>query len=331
MPARPAGELTVDALGDPEFADIEAAAVRIASHTRRTPLLESAELSARFGVQVAFKCENLQEAGAFKSRGAVNAVFSLADEVAARGVATHSSGNHAAALARAAQRRGIPAFIVMPRGAARIKRAAVEGFGGRVVECEPTLKAREAAAATLLAETGATLVHPYDNPLVIAGQGTIALELVAATERPDAVLVPVGGGGLLAGTALVVRRCWPGTRIIGVEPAGADDAARSFATGQLQPQPDPHTIADGLRGAMSARTLRLARAHVDAIVTVEEASIVGAMRLLFERLKLVVEPSGAVPVAALLERSIDARRVVVVLSGGNVDLEALPWSAVNPL
>ncbi len=321
----------MDATGDPEFADIEAAAERIAPHVRRTPLLDSPELSERFGVEVAFKCENLQRAGAFKSRGAVNAVFALSPEVAARGVATHSSGNHAAALSRAAQLRGVPAFIVMPRGAPRIKREAVVRYGGRVLECEPTLKAREAAAAALVAETRATLVHPYDNPFVIAGQGTIALELAASVERPDAVLVPVGGGGLLAGTALAVRRRWPGTRVIGVEPAGADDAARSFASGELQPQPDPHTIADGLRGAMSARTLRLARANADAILTVEEPSIVAAMRLLFEHLKLVVEPSGAVPVAALLERAVDARRVIVVLSGGNVDLETLPWAAVAPL
>ncbi len=321
----------MDATGDPEFADIEASAERIAPHVRRTPLLDSPELSERFGVEVAFKCENLQRAGAFKSRGAVNAVFALSPEVAARGVATHSSGNHAAALSRAAQLRGVPAFIVMPRGAPRIKREAVVRYGGRVLECEPTLKAREAAAAALVAETRATLVHPYDNPFVIAGQGTIALELAASVERPDAVLVPVGGGGLLAGTALAVRRRWPGTRVIGVEPAGADDAARSFASGELQPQPDPHTIADGLRGAMSARTLRLARANADAILTVEEPSIVAAMRLLFEHLKLVVEPSGAVPVAALLERAVDARRVIVVLSGGNVDLETLPWAAVAPL
>ena len=316
-------------MDDPEFSDIEAAAVRIAPHVRRTPLLDSAELSTRFGLAVEFKCENLQEAGAFKSRGAVNAVFALPASVAPRGVATHSSGNHAAALARAAQRRGIPAFIVMPRGAPRIKRAAVESFGGRVVECEPTLAARESAAAALVAETGATLVHPYDNALVIAGQGTIALELTTTTDRPDAVLVPVGGGGLLAGTALAVKHLWPGTRVIGVEPEIADDAFLSFTTGRLHPQREPRTVADGLRGALSERTLRLARAHVDAIVTVTEASIVAAMRLLFERLKLVVEPSAAVPVAALLEQAVDARRVVVILSGGNVDLESLPWQRTS--
>jgi threonine dehydratase len=317
----------VEPFNDPQFADIETAARRIAAHVRRTPLLVSAELAGRLGVVVEFKCENLQEAGAFKSRGAANAVFALPAEVAARGVATHSSGNHAAALARAAQRRGIPAFIVMPRGAPRIKRAAVEAYGGQVTECDPTLAAREAAAAALVAETGATLVHPYDDPLVIAGQGTIALELADQTAPPDAVLVPVGGGGLLAGTALAVERLWPGTRVIGVEPAAADDAYRSFTTGRLHAQTDPRTMADGLRGALSARTLRLARAHVDAIVTVTEAAIAEAMRLLFEGLKVVVEPSAAVPVAALLEHQVIARRVVVVLSGGNVDLDALPWTA----
>ncbi len=317
-------------MGDPEFADIEAAAERIAAHVRRTPLLASAELGAAFGTHVEFKCENLQEGGAFKSRGAINAVFALAADVAARGVATHSSGNHAAALARAAQRRGVPAFIVMPRGAPKVKRAAVEGFGGRVLECEPTLAAREAAAAQLVADTGASFVHPYDHPLVIAGQGTIVLELATTTERPDVILVPVGGGGLLSGTALAARHRWPGTRVIGVEPAGADDAFRSFASGQLQPQGEPRTIADGLRGAMSARTLRLARANADSIVTVAESSIVAAMKLVFDRLKLVVEPSGAVPLAALLERKVSARRVVVVLSGGNVDLESLPWLAPSP-
>jgi threonine dehydratase len=245
-------------------------------------------------------------------------------------VATHSSGNHAAALARAARLRGIPAYIVMPRGAPRIKRTAVDGYGGRVRECEPTLAAREAVAADLVAATGATLVHPYDDPLVIAGQGTIAIELAAQAAAPDAVLVPVGGGGLLGGMALGCRRLWPAARVIGAEPAGADDAYRSFTTGVLQPQGEPRTIADGLRGALSARTFRLARAHVDDIVTVTEDGIVAAMRLVFGLLKVVVEPSAAVPVAALLEGKLRAARVVVVLSGGNVDLDALPWNAAAP-
>jgi threonine dehydratase len=317
----------VNAEADPNFDDIEAAARRIEGMVQRTPLLASVELSRALGAGAEFKCENLQSAGAFKSRGACNAVFALDDADAAHGVATHSSGNHAAALSRAARLRGIPAYIVMPRGAARIKRAAVEAFGGRVQECEPTLAAREAAAAELVRTTGATLVHPYDNSRVIAGQGTIVLELAAQTAAPDAVLVPVGGGGLLCGTALASRRLWPRVRVVGVEPAGADDAQRSFVSGELQPQTAPQTIADGLRGALSARTLRIARAHVDEIVTVGEDSIVAAMRLIFDVLKVVVEPSAAVPVAALLEGKLRAARVVVVLSGGNFDLDALPWGA----
>ncbi len=319
----------MDASVDPGFDDVLNAARRIEPYVRRTPLLVAPELSHRLGAAVEFKCENLQAVGAFKARGACNAVFALDDTHASRGVATHSSGNHAAALARAARLRGIPAYIVMPEGAPRIKRAAVEGWGGRVQECAPTLAAREAAAATLVARTGASLVHPYDDPWVIAGQGTAMLELAAQTAAPDAVLVPVGGGGLLGGTAIACRRLWPRTRIIGVEPAGADDAARSFASGVLQAAPHPQTIADGLRGALSARTLRLARAHVDEIVTVSEEAIVAAMRLLFEGLKVVVEPSGAVPVAALLEGRVRAARVAVILSGGNVDLDRLPWMAVG--
>jgi threonine dehydratase len=315
----------VSATLDPVFEDVAAAARRIEPYVRRTPVLSSPELSRVLGAGVDFKCENLQAVGAFKARGACNAVLVLDDAHASRGVATHSSGNHAAALARAARLRGIPAYIVMPRGAPRIKRLAVEEFGGRVQECEPTLAARESAAAALVASTGATLVHPYDDPYVIAGQGTALVELSAQLAAPEVVLVPVGGGGLLAGTALASRRLWPRCRVIGVEPAGADDAARSFHSGVLQPAGSPQTIADGLRGALSARTLRMARAGVDDIVTVGEDSIIAAMRLLFEVLKVVVEPSGAVPVAALLEGKIGPGRVVVVLSGGNVDLDALPW------
>ncbi len=314
-------------LDDPDFSDIEAAARRIGPYVQRTPVLASVELSRALGSAAEFKCENLQSAGAFKSRGACNAVFALDDATASRGVATHSSGNHAAALSRAARLRGIPAYIVMPRGAPRIKRAAVEGFGGRIEECEPTLAARETAAAALVAATGATLVHPYDDPHVIAGQGTVLVELAAQTAAPDVVLVPVGGGGLLSGTALASRQLWPRARVVGAEPAGADDAWRSFTSGELQQQLAPRTIADGLRGALSARTLRIVRAHVDEIVTVEESSIVAAMRLVFDLLKVVIEPSSAVPVAALLEGKVRASRVVVVLSGGNVDLDALPWNA----
>ncbi len=317
----------MDANQDPEFVDIEAAARRIEPHVARTPVLASPELSLALGGDVLFKCENLQAAGAFKSRGACNAVMALDAARAVRGVATHSSGNHAAALARAARLRGIPAYIVMPTGAPRVKRAAVEAFGGRIRECAATLAAREEAAAEVVAATGATLVHPYDDPQVIAGQGTAVVELAAQVPAPSVVCVPVGGGGLLGGTALAVRRLWPGTKVIGAEPSGADDAARSFASGTLQPQGTPRTIADGLRGAMSERTLRIARAHVDDIVTVSEESIVAAMRLVFERLKLVIEPSAAVPVAAVLEGRISGARTVIVLSGGNLDLDSLPWGA----
>ena len=312
---------------DPDFGDVEAAAIRIAAHVRQTPVLRSERLAALAGATLDFKCENLQVAGAFKSRGACNAVFSLDATRAAHGVATHSSGNHAAALARAARLRGVPSYIVMPKGAPRVKRLAVEGFGGVIEECEATLAAREASAAAIVARTGATLVHPYDDPAVIAGQGTVVLELAGQIAAPDLLLVPVGGGGLLGGSAIAARRRWPGTRVVGVEPAGADDAWRSFTTGILQPQLAPATIADGLRGAMSERTLRIARANVDEIVTVGESAIVEAMRLLFDLLKLVVEPSGAVPLAALLEGRVRARHVAVVLSGGNTDLDCLPWSA----
>jgi threonine dehydratase len=309
---------------DPDFDQILVAAERIAPYVRRTPVLDGSDL----GVcgRLSLKCENLQAVGAFKARGACNAVFALEAGAARRGVVTHSSGNHAAALARAARLRGVPAFIVMPTGAPRVKRAAVEFWGGQIEECAPTLAAREATAARLQAETGATLIHPYDDVDVIAGQGTALKEFAEDAEAPDVVLVPVGGGGLLAGTALAARRLWPGTRVIGVEPMGADDAFRSYTTRTLQPQLSPRTVADGLRGALSERTLRLALAHVDDIVTVSEDAILAATRLLFDRAKLVVEPSGAVPIAALLEGRITAGRVGGILSGGNIDLDRLPWS-----
>jgi threonine dehydratase len=306
----------------PTFADVEAAARRIAPHVHRTPVLHSTELSRRLGLRVDFKCENFQKAGAFKSRGACNAVFSLADAEAARGVATHSSGNHAAALARAAQRRGIPAWVVMPSNAPAVKRAAVEGYGGQVIECEATLAAREATAADVVARTGAAFVHPYDDARVIAGQGTALLEACEDGLRPDLVLAPVGGGGLMSGTALTARARLPQARVWGAEPAGADDAVRSLATGVLQPQTAPRTIADGLRTALSPLTFELIRRHVDGIAAVEEQSILDAMRLVWHYLKIVIEPSCAVPVAALLEGRVRGDHAVVILTGGNVDLDA---------
>jgi threonine dehydratase len=314
---------------DVTYRDVEAAARRIAPHIHRTPVLSSEQLSRRLGGQVHFKCENFQKAGAFKSRGACNAVFRLDAAVAERGVATHSSGNHGAALARAARRRGIPAYVVMPRGAADVKRRAVIGYGATVIECEPTLQARQAAAEELVARTGATLIHPYDNPDVIAGQGTATLELSDAIGPPALVLAPVGGGGLLSGTAIVARRLWPNATVLGAEPAGADDAARSLARGIRQSQPEPKTIADGLRGELSDRTFALIRSYVHRIVTVSEPAIVEGMRLVWDYLKIVIEPSAAVPVGALIEHQLlaDGGTALVILSGGNVDLDALPWSS----
>jgi threonine dehydratase len=306
----------------PEFDDVQAAARRIAPHVHRTPVLHSTELSRLLGLRVDFKCENFQKAGAFKSRGACNAVFAISEAAAARGVATHSSGNHAAALARAAQRRGIPAYVVMPTNAPTVKRAAVEGYGGHVIECAPTLAAREATAADVVERTGAFFVHPYDEPLVIAGQGTALLEVCDDGLRPDLVLAPVGGGGLLSGTSLTARARLPGVRVWGAEPDGADDAARSLTTGVLQPQTAPHTIADGLRTGLSARTFELIRGNVDGIATVSEQSILDAMRMVWHYLKIVIEPSCAVPVAALLEKKVSGNHAVVILTGGNVDLDA---------
>jgi threonine dehydratase len=313
----------------PGFEDIRAAAVRIAPHVQRTPLLRSGELSRLMGVDVHLKCENFQAAGAFKSRGACNAVFSLSDAEAARGVATHSSGNHAAALARAAQRRGIPAWVVMPRNAAGVKRAAVAAFGAEIIDSEPTLAGREQTAAAVVARTGAAFVHPYDDARVIAGQGTAILELQADGIAPALVLTPVGGGGLLSGTAIAVRALWPAASVVGAEPAGADDAARSWASGRLVHQADPRTIADGLRGELSERTFALIRSYVSDIVTVSEAGILEAMQRVWRELGILIEPSSAVPVAALLEGRVRAPAgpVVVVISGGNVDAAMAPWAS----
>lgn len=309
----------------PTFDDVRTAARRIEGLVHCTPVLESTELSRRLGAAITFKCENLQKAGAFKARGAANAVYALPVAAATAGVATHSSGNHAAALSRAAALRGIPAYVVMPSNAPAVKRAAVIGYGGSVVDCEPTLAAREAAAAALVERTGATLVHPYDDVLVIAGQGTAILEFARQALAPTAVLVPVGGGGLLSGTALAARALWPGARVIGCEPRAADDAARGFRAGVRQPAPPPATIADGLRAGLSARTFALIRREVDDVVTVSEAAIVEAMALVWQFLKVVIEPSAAVPVAAVLEAppGTFGPRVGIVLSGGNVDLPAV--------
>lgn len=310
------------------LADFRAAHDRIRPYIVRTPVLRSEALDAASGARFLFKCENLQAAGAFKSRGACNAVFSLTDAEAAAGVVTHSSGNHAAAVARAAQLRGIPARIVMPTTAPQSKVRNVGSFGGWITFSEPSLTAREAACARVQRETGAVLVHPFDDLRVIAGQGTAALELLEDHPEIDLILTPVGGGGLLSGTALAAKALKPGIQVIGVEPALADDASQSLQAGHIVSIPTPATIADGLRtNSISELTFRIIRDHVDAIVTVSEDSIREAMRRLWETLHLVIEPSAAVPYAAMIERKVDVagRNVGLILTGGNADLDTLPW------
>ena len=311
----------------PDLAAIRAAHARIRDKIHRTPVLTNAALDAACCGALFFKCENLQEAGAFKARGATNAVFSLSDAGAARGVATHSSGNHAAALARAARLRGIPAYIVMPSNSAKSKIRNVESYGGRITFCAPTQQAREEICARLIAETGAVMVHPFTDDRVMAGQGTAVLELLEDAPNLDLILCPVGGGGLLAGTAIAAKGLRPRIKVIAVEPAGAGDAAQSFHSGHLVPLDHANTIADGLRTTVGAPNFAVMQQLVDDVVTVSEEAIVAAMRQLWETLKIIVEPSGAVPYAAVIERKLDVtgRRVGLILTGGNVDLDALPW------
>jgi threonine dehydratase len=311
----------------PDFAAIRAARERIARYVRVTPVMTSEALDELLGARLFLKCENFQKVGAFKARGACNAVFSLPADVAGRGVVTHSSGNHGAALAYAAQQRGIPAHVVMPDNAPKVKIANVEGFGARIHFCAPNVPSREATCAEVERTTGAVLVHPYDDPAVIAGQGTAALELLEAHPDLEVVVTPVGGGGLMSGTAIAAHGIDPRIVVYGTEPAGADDASRGFASGHVEPMSNPQTIADGLRSTVSERTLGAMRAHLAAIATCSEGSIVAAMRAVFERAKIVIEPSSAVPLAAMLEGTLDVRgkRVGVVITGGNVDLDRLPW------
>ncbi|WP_438036839.1 pyridoxal-phosphate dependent enzyme [Sorangium sp. So ce204] len=309
----------------PTVEDIRDAAVRIAPHAHVTPVMTSRTIDGIAGARVFFKCENLQRVGAFKFRGASNAVMSLSDEEARRGVATHSSGNHAAALALAARIRGVAAYIVMPENAPAVKRAAVEGYGARVVSCAPTLRSREETIARVISETGAIFVHPYNDPRIIAGQGTAALELAAQVDDLDAVVAPVGGGGLLSGTAIATGSL-SRARTIGAEPEAADDAARSMREGRIVPSNDPVTIADGLRTSLGELTFAVLRERGVEIVTVSEEDIVKAMRVVWERMKLVIEPSAAVPVAAVLRRLVQGARIGVIVSGGNVDLTRLPFT-----
>ncbi|MCX2979919.1 pyridoxal-phosphate dependent enzyme [Halieaceae bacterium IMCC14734] len=310
-----------------EFSDIEAAAERIAGLVHRTPVLTSSRLNEHCGSDLYFKCENLQKAGAFKARGASNAVYSLAEADLAAGVATHSSGNHGAALAMAAASRGIGAHIVMPENAVGAKQEAVAAYGGSIIKCESNLPAREAMLEQVVAKTGAGVVHPYNDARVIAGQGTVMLELLEQIAELDVVVAPVGGGGLLSGLALAAKSLRPSIEVVGAEPAGADDAFRSFGLGRLIPQDNPQTIADGLRAGLGVLNFPIIQRHVDTILTVTEQSIVEAMQLQWSRLKTVTEPSGAVSFAAVLEHPerFRGRRVGVLVSGGNVDFDNLPW------
>jgi threonine dehydratase len=311
----------------PAFEQIQQAVERIRPYVHQTPVLTCESLNRLVQAKLYFKCENFQKVGAFKFRGATNTVFSLSPEALQRGVATHSSGNHAAALALAARMRAAKAYIVMPRTAPTVKINAVAGYGAEIIFCEPTLQAREATVRQVIEQTGAEFVHPYNDPRVIAGQGTAALELLAAQPHLDFILTPVGGGGLLSGTALAAKKMAPQIKIIGVEPAGADDAFRSLQAGKILPSIQPQTIADGLLTSLGTVTFGLIQKFVDEIVTVSEEGIIQAMRHIWERMKIVIEPSSAVPFGALLEQKIDVagKSVGIILSGGNVDLEKLPW------
>ena len=313
----------------PSLDDIRAAARRIEPHIHRTPVLTCQAIDEAAGCEVFLKCENLQKVGAFKARGASNAVFSLTDAQASQGVVTHSSGNHAQALAWAAARRGIPAHIVMPTNAPMVKKKAVLGYGGIVHDCEPTLQSRLKTCQRVAQETGGTVIPPYDDDRVIAGQGTIALELLGQVPDLDAIVIPVGGGGMIAGIAICAKALSPRLEIIGAEPELVDDAARSRASGRIEPHTgDPtRTIADGLRTTLGERTFPVIQELVDDIITVPESAIREGLRLVMERAKLVIEPSAAVGIAAVRSDSLRSkgyRRIGVVLCGGNLDLDALP-------
>jgi threonine dehydratase len=315
-------------MGDILIGHIHEAHARIRDRIRRTPVLTSTRLDELSGARLFFKCENFQNTGSFKARGAANAILSLTDKEASRGVATHSSGNHAAAVAWAAGLRGVKATVVMPRTASRFKMASVERYGGRIVLCEPTHKAREEAARRIIEETGAAMIHPYNDPRIIAGQGTVMVELMDEVAGLDMIVCPVGGGGLLAGTAIAAKSIRPSIAIHAGEPEGADDAARSLASGRREPVEHPSSIADGLLAFVGDLTFPVIQRSVDGIATVTDGAITAAMVRLFEILKIAVEPSAAVGYAAIAEGRIDVsgKRVGVILSGGNVDLARTPWS-----
>lgn len=313
----------------PTLDDIHQAAQRIKFHIHHTPVLTNESLNQKVGAQVFLKCENFQKVGAFKFRGACNAVFSLSNEEAAHGVSTHSSGNHAQALALAARLRGIPAYIVMPDNAPAVKKAAVAGYGGKITFCEPTLEAREATLAQVVERTGSTVIHPYNDERVITGQGTAVLELLEEVPGLDVVIAPVGGGGLLSGTSIAATEIKKGIRVIAGEPEMADDAYRSLKAGEILPSVKPKTIADGLLTSLGNKTFPIIQTRVEQIVTVSEQGIVDSMKFVWERVKIIIEPSSAVAIGVLWEKKIDLSglKIGVILSGGNVDLEKLPWQS----
>ena len=317
----------VEQMEIPTYEDMQAAHERIRAHVHRTPVLTSSFLDELTGAKLFFKCENLQKAGAFKARGASNAVFGLSDAQAAKGVATHSSGNHGTCLSYAAGRRGIPCTVVMPRTAPQAKKDAVRGYGGRVVECEPSTSSREAVFAEVVAESGAEFVHPYNDPRVIAGQGTCSAELIEQVEGLDAVIAPIGGGGMVSGTCLTLSTAAPDVKIYAAEPAQADDAMRSFKAGRIIADDAPETIADGLKVPLKDLTWHFVSNHVTDIFTASEEEIVDAMKLIWKRMKIVMEPSSAVPLACILNNKdvFAGKRVGVIITGGNVDLDRLPW------
>ncbi len=317
----------------PSIEAIREAAEKIMPYIHRTPVFTSATINRICRGQIYFKSENMQKVGAFKARGAVNAVFSLGEEdFPANGngekcVTTHSSGNHAAALAYAARCRGITSHVVMPENAPPVKKSAVAGYGARITYTEPTQQAREETLKDIVAQTGAVFIHPYNDRRVIAGQATAALELMEQIPDLDTIITPVGGGGLLSGTALSVSSLQPGTEVLGAEPAGADDAFRSLQAGKIIPLTNPQTIADGLRTSLGSLTFPIIYKHVRAILTADEEAIIEAMRLTWERMKLVVEPSASLPLAALMSKrdQVKGEKIGLIISGGNVDLDHLPW------
>lgn len=316
-----------DLLKIPSLADIKKAHHVIKPYARFTPVLRSEHVNRRTGADVYFKCENFQKVGAFKFRGACNAVLTLKDEEASKGVATHSSGNHAQALALAARIKGIPAFVVMPENAPKVKVEAVRNYGAEITFCESNLESRESTLLEVVERTGATTIHPYNDARIVAGQGTAAIEFLETNSNLDMILTPVGGGGLLSGTALTVKAINPKIKVYGTEPEQADDAFQSFKAGRLIPAYSTNTIADGLRTSLGELPFSIIKEKVDDIVTVSEESIISAMRYIWERLNIIIEPSCAVPVAAIFENKIavEGKKVGIIITGGNVDLDNLPW------